>query len=1439
MQNTYTRLFFLFIIAFVFSLGSYSQSITTDSVNPVSCFGGATGSIYITPGGTPPFTYLWDNASTDEDITGLTAGVYTLTLTDSSPGSVVQSFTVAEPALLSAVVSASTNVACNGQSTGAVDVTISGGTGSYTFAWSNSATTEDLAAIPAGTYSLLVTDANACTATIPTFTIAEPATLTAVVTASTNVACNGQSTGAVNVTVSGGTGSYTFGWSNSATTEDLGSLAAGTYSLLVMDANSCTASIPDFTISEPALALSSAVTSSVNVLCNGQSTGSVDVLIAGGTGSYTFAWSHGATTEDLTGIPAGTYSLLVTDANLCTSTISNFSITEPALPLTAVVTASTNVLCNGQSTGAINITRTGGTAGYTYAWSNGATTEDLTGIPVGTYSLLVTDANLCTTTITNISLTQPTAVSAVVTASTNVLCKGVPTGSINITASGGVGSYSFLWNNFATTEDLTGLPASTYAVLVADGNSCTAVINNITIAEPALALSASVTSSVNVACNGNSTGSVNVLTVGGTPTYTFAWSNGATTEDLTAIVANTYSLLVTDANSCTTTISTFTITQPTALNAVVTASTNVLCNGALTGAIDVTPSGGTTNYTYAWSNGATTQDLSGVAATTYSLLVTDANACTKTITGISVTQPSAITLTLTNTHVSCFGLSDGTSTVAASGGNNSSYSYSWSTGSATNTATGLLNGTVYTVSVTDGNSCLKTATTSVTQPALLVNNITTTSVTCFGTSNGTATSGSVGGNGGYTYLWNDAVTTANRTGLDTNTVYTVTLTDSKGCKAINSFSLTGPTEIIFSHSISPSTCVSPDGTASIFNVSGGMGGYTYSWSPTGQTTATATGLTAANYNATVKDLNNCPVTKTVTVTNTSGFSISIATTSVTCNGYSDGMVNVVETGGNSPYIYAWNTSATAQALTGVSAGVYSATVTDDDGCVATDVQTLVEPTQYTVTAVVADITCFGDANGTIALSVSGSNGAPYTFNWNNGTYTTQSLSGLVPNTYSVVITDGNACTATFTDTISQPSQIIFALASDSVSCNGGINGKAYLTSITGGVGSTYQYLWNNTSTNDSITGLIANTYTLQVTDSLGCMVSKTVQVLQPSPLVVASVAGSTICIGQSVTLTASATGGNGGANFTWNPGSVNSYSVAVSPTTTTTYSVAVTDSKNCTSNIQTVLIHVNAPLTVSALASDAPCGGGVVTLTATASGGDGNYTYSWTPFSTSGAVISTSVTGTTSYSVSVTDNCGTASAMYNATINVATAGASVNFAPTPNPATLVDATVTANPDNTAFTTWLWNFGDGVKSISTEVNPSYVYTDTGSYVITLLATDNNGCTSTASQTVTVNPDFALQVTADGTAFAFTPNGDGLNDVFIPMGVGIDPNNYEITIYDRWGIVVFYTQLPTRAWNGTFENNGSNVLQQDVYVWVINTKDYQGNDYTFKGTVTLLK
>ncbi|MBI1184788.1 PKD domain-containing protein, partial [bacterium] len=354
-------------------------------------------------GGTSAYSYLWSNSATTASVTGVVAGTYTVTITDANGCTASANNTVTEPASLSAVAGVDSNVTCNGLSDGGLTASASGGTSAYSYLWSNSATTASVTGVTAGTYTVTITDAHGCT-TSANNTVTEPASLSAVASVDSNVTCNGLSDGGLTASASGGTSTYNYLWSNSATTASVTGVSAGTYTVTITDANGCTDTASG-SVTEPAVLSASVDTNVVSsfgwmgyrggkVSCNGFSDGGLVASATGGTTAYNYTWSNSATTAGIVGVSAGTYTVTITDANGCTASANN-TVTEPAT-LTVGISLDSDESCPGSADGQLTASGSGGTTAYKYIWSTSDKTASASGLSTGTYTVTITDAFGCT-----------------------------------------------------------------------------------------------------------------------------------------------------------------------------------------------------------------------------------------------------------------------------------------------------------------------------------------------------------------------------------------------------------------------------------------------------------------------------------------------------------------------------------------------------------------------------------------------------------------------------------------------------------------------------------------------------------------------------------------------------------------------------------------------------------------------------------------------------------------------------------------------------------------------------------------------------------------------------------------------------------------------------------------------------------------------------------
>ena len=985
-------------------------SCTTQGTDPL-CNGGSDGSATVSvQGGTSGYTYVWSNGDNAQTADTLSAGIYTVTVTDANQCTKTCTVQITEPTLLTGNYTL-TDVTCNGGNDGTASFAVAGGTPPYDYVWSDGQSTSTATGLVAAIYTVTVTDANGCTVG-GADQVSEPSAIQTTLTP-TNSTC-GFANGSVSSSVSGGTPGYTYEWSNGSTMANISGLSASSYSLIVSDGNGCkdtaTTSVND--IGGP-----SVTADSTDVLCNGGNTGTATATASGGTPGYTYIWSNNQTTATATGLIAGTYTVTVFDQNQCQAS-TTIVVNEPAA--LSCTTQGTDPLCNGGSDGSATVSSSGGTAPYTYAWSNGDNAQTADTLSAGIYTVTVTDANQCTKTCT-VQITEPTLLTGNYTL-TDVTCNGGNDGTASFAVAGGTPPYDYVWSDGQSTSTATGLVAAIYTVTVTDANGCT-VGGADQVSEPS-AIQTTLTPT-NSTC-GFANGSVSSSVSGGTPGYTYEWSNGSTMANISGLSASSYSLIVTDANGCKDTANTS--VNDLGGPSVTADSTDVLCNGGNTGTATATASGGTPGYTYIWSNNQTTATATGLIAGTYTVTVFDQNQCQASTT-IVVNEPAALSCTTQGTNPLCNGGSDGSATVSVQGGT-SGYTYAWSNGDATATADTLIAGT-YTVTVTDANQCITTCTVTIGEPTALNCQIQGNGPLCNGGSDGSATIIGLGGTQPYTYVWSNGQTSSTANGLIAGT-YTATVTDANQCTSSCIITLGGPPVIQLTLTPSNSTCGFANGSVSS-NVSGGTGAYTYAWS-TGATTQNLNGVTSSIYSLIVTDENNCKDTAIAFVGNLSGPSASISGTDPLCNGDNTGTATANVNGGATPYSYFWSNGQSTPTASGLAAGTHTVTVYDANQCETSAIVTLVDPPAVTCSATGTNPLCFGGNDGTataLALGGSAGGGQPvfgaqtYYYMWNDG-QTTSTATGLGAGTYTVTVSDDNQCTSTCTVTLIEPTEIILS-----------------------------------------------------------------------------------------------------------------------------------------------------------------------------------------------------------------------------------------------------------------------------------------------------------------------------------------------------------------------------------------------------------------------------
>lgn len=1367
------------------SVAVYSLPVVSAGAGQTSCSGAnvTLGGSPTASGGLAPYSYAWSNGAginANPSVAPTATTTYTVTVTDnrSCSGSASASVTVnSNPTANAGLDKTIPSCSLVGTTLGGSPAA-SGGTGPYTYKWSpatglSSADSSNPSVVGIGTttYTLMVTDANGCSAADAAVITVNTTTLSAHITAGSSTAwcASGISSVVLTANVTGGTGAYTYSWtgSNLSSTNTLSTTAnpnvAGTYTytVLVTDATGCSKTDSTTITVYPKPTANAGLAN--YYICRGDSVRiGGNTTASGGTSPYTYGWSNGAASianPTVAPLSTATYTVTVTDAHTCTATTSTV-VNVRSLPtvnagpdLTQPSCSPTGIQIGGSPTAS------GTVSPYTYVWS------PTTGIAV---------SNIANPTVQGI------------------------------------------------TSDVT------YTVVVRDSNGCFAsdqVIVHANNTPLAVSIIASGSTTWCEASGGSTILSANVT--GGTGALTYAWSGtsisptnapNATVNPNTANIY-TYNLTVTDAFNCTA-AATKSVTVNPIPSASAGAASYTICSGAGV-AIGGSPTatGGTAPYTYSWSNGAGTASNPTVSPTTgltYAVTVTDNRSCTATAsTSVNVNPSPSANAGVDQTIPSCslVGTTLGGSPTATGG--TAPYIYKWAPAAGLSSADssnpvvqGIGSTTPYTVTVTDANGCTASdvAVITVTGSTLAVN-ITAGSSTawCAGGSSSTVLTANVtGGAGSYTYSWtgnsistNNTVSTTANPGVAGTYVYSVIATDLTGCQVGDTISIkVYPTPTadagLANYYICRGDSVRIGGSPA---ANGGTGPYFYSWSNGAASISnpTVSPLSNATYTLTVTDAHSCVATASTAV-NVRSNPTANAGADVTQPSCSPTGIQIggspSATGGVGPYSYAWSPSAGLSSASnanpivqGITADqTYTLVVTDSNGCSATD-QVIVHAnnTPLAVSIVTGSTSwCAGSGSSTIlASNVSGGTGT-LSYVWSGTSITPTNAANATVNpstantyTYNLTVTDAFNCTASANKTIT-----VYATPSASAGsptytiCNGSSVTIGGSPTATGGNG-VYTYSWSNGASavsNPSVSPVNNTTYAVTVTDGHNCTAGASTSVVVHSNPAANAGLDKTIAscslVGTTLGGSPTASGGAGPYTYKWSPVTGLSSADSSNPTvlgigTTATYTVTVTDANGCSASDAAVITVNPTTLTahITAGSSTSWCASGTssVVLTANVTGGTGAYTYSWTGsnLSSSNAVSTTanpSVAGTYTYVLQVTDATG-CSKSDTATITVypkptANAGAANYFICRGDSVRIGDSP-TASGGTSPFS-YAWS--NGAASVA---NPTVAPVSTATYTVTV--TDAHTCTATASTSVNVRSLPTANAGPDVTQPSCSPTG----------------------------------------------------------------------------------
>lgn len=1050
----------------------------------VSCNGGANGSIILTnPPGATPMEYAWAGPGINvgnqsvQNPGGLTSGTYTVTVTYTGGTTATGTAVVSQPQPVAGTTTINT-VSCFNGSNGAINLTPTGGSGTYTYNWAGpginagNQTVQDPANLTAGTYTVTITDSNNCTKTVTT-TVTAPSQITLpngnqIVT---NVTCNGLSNGSIAITPVGGNGAFTYLWTGGATTKDLNGIAAGTYTVTVTDGNGCSVVLPasgqGITVSQPQV-LNSSLTGDTDVKCINTATGTATVTVTGGTQPYSYAWLNAANNvvsmaQNPTNLSNGTYRLIVTDQNLCTSTqVQNVVIANAPAPLT-VSSTFTPSPCFDNPSGAIDLTPFGGWQNYTYAWTGGLppVQDHPNSVPPGTYTVTVTDGNGCTATH-SLTVTGSSEITAAPQVQ-NVLCFGVNNGSIDLNLGGGTQPWdNIVWTNTTLEgEVISNLPPGTYQPTVFDAAGCSKTFSAITITGPdALIISNSITEA-------NPTGAIDITIVsGGTPPFNYQWTGpggfAATTEDISGagVIAGDYNLIMTDANSCIRSFS-FEVPEGNVINNPVIFSIKNSCDhdGEVT---LILPQSAAAHFpvTINWGSGSMEANdlnpvITGLGAGVYNITLTADNGNTAVLGNVQIGQndPASVNIQSSNPFDE---LQNGKITLSPfSGVQCASLEYLWAPpiGTTGPQVTGLDSGT-YVVTIRNpcsGCTSVETITLNREYAPFVFNptqGVVVTDPVCANAETGAINVTIQGGNPPYTYSWvgpNGYTSNEEDISQLEAGVYSLTATDENDSTIVSSWTLTtqsnlnitnvnelsqyGPTQVSGAN-----MC---DGVAAVVFIPG-AGTTNIMWS-NGVTSATNNTLCGGAYSVTVTDAAGCSSVWSDALTAPAAIAATQEAVSVKCNGDCDGTAKVFVQGGVAPYAVRWSTGQNdpfvlaggfSQAVN-LCGGTYSVTITDDNDVNYVYTVEVPEPAQIEIEFAATAPRNFNACDGDMLANVTGAV-LPITYVW-SGSFghagDEERAEELCSGEFvEFIITDANGCTAYAADSIPYPEDGCFRVS---------------------------------------------------------------------------------------------------------------------------------------------------------------------------------------------------------------------------------------------------------------------------------------------------------------------------------------------------------------------------------------------------------------------------
>lgn len=953
--------------------------------------------------------------------------------------------------------------------------------------------------------------------------------------------------------------SYNYLWSNGAVSQDITfetSSVIGTvetFTLTVTDDIGCTKLDTTWIRTSAGIGSARIVPSEVTT-CGGDD-GAILVEPLTGTAPFSYTWQgkENGSVRNIDGaftipnLSQGTYKISIVDnSSLSCSIQLPFTLVNG--PSARVSVASTKMVsCADGNDGEICLEVSG--INPLIVWDDGSNEACLSNLSSGTYSVTVFDGD-CASVIEDIEIKQPDPI--VITQNlTAPTCADRTDGEIDLTTAGGTAPYTHFWNDSSNFEDRTDLAADDYLVSIVDFNNCT-FSDTISLLAPD-SLQILDLGIRNISCTDENDAAIDAQIIGGTTPYFYNWEDGQRTSNIDNLAAGSYTLTASDANGCNA-INTFQIQQPQPLSIQLDSIQNASCEGVNDGNIQVTGRGGTGDYGFSWSNGASSADNENIRSGTYILTLIDENGC-EVIDSFRVDAPAALSLTANITSPTCIGSPDGSITLDVMGGNENAYL--WNDSTTTTSRTAIVNGT-YSVTITDENGCVLDSTFQVEAPQVFDTNIATRSPSCFDSADGSIQLNVTNQNGlPPDFEWSNGSTAQNLTDISSGN-YQVIITDADGCQLMSdTIIVEAPDSIgIIVKKVTPVQCANEMSGSIEVEVFGGAAPYEYSWN-TLDTTQSLFDIGAGLYRLAVLDQNSCAVESDLLQVEQPdpiqlGYEIIQNEICQLENESVDSLKLSIE-GGTMPYRFSWSNGDTTANIQNLEAGDYSVTVSDQNGCSASIPSIKVKPSAsgFFIKTLKQNVSCPNANDGDIFATVRGGT-PPYLYHLSDGNITTQNtdtlrFSNLVSGNYDLSITDDFGCTTTARNIFIAEPEAINILLNDGgvqqVSCKDGADGEIDVTVEGGRMPYTFTWVDSNdsiVSQTEDLENARAGQYRLLVEDSNGCQsVSRNYIVRSPaSPITFSSISiTDATCFGESNgSISLNVTGGTPPYEFDWNNG---------------------------------------------------------------------------------------------------------------------------------------------------------------------------------------------------------------------------------------------------------------------------------------------------------------